>query len=79
MTVHAMEEMAEDFLDIVDVEKAILNGRLARIDKNDPRGTAYVVEGTAADGTTAVGVVGRFTSIDSYFIVPIYEITEFEG
>ena len=79
MTAHAMEEMAEDFLDIVDVEKAILNGRLVRIDKNDPRGTTYVIEGTAADGATPVGVVGRFTTIGSYLIITIYAITEFEG
>lgn len=26
MTVHAMEEMAEDDLDIIDIEHAILNG-----------------------------------------------------
>lgn len=28
MTVHAMEEMAEDDLDILDVEHAILNGQI---------------------------------------------------
>lgn len=49
MTVHAMEEMAEDNLDILDVEQAILNGPVARIEKGDPRGTKYVVEGFAVD------------------------------
>ncbi len=28
MTVHAMEEMAEDDLDILDVEQALLNGQI---------------------------------------------------
>lgn len=27
MTVHAMEEMAEDDLDVLDIEEAVLNGR----------------------------------------------------
>ena len=30
MTVHAAEEMAEDGLDILDIEEAILNGRIVR-------------------------------------------------
>jgi hypothetical protein len=39
MTGHAMEEMAEDDLDIVDVECSILNGAVMRIERTDPRGT----------------------------------------
>ena len=30
MTVHALEEMAEDDLDIFDIEEAVLNGRVVR-------------------------------------------------
>jgi hypothetical protein len=33
MTVHAMEEMAEDDLDILDVEQAVLNGRVVRTNR----------------------------------------------
>ncbi|HXG67481.1 MAG TPA: hypothetical protein VNO70_20430 [Blastocatellia bacterium] len=33
--------MAEDNLDILDVEHAILNGKVARIEKDAPRGTKY--------------------------------------
>ena len=33
VTVHAMEEMAEDDLDIFDIEEAILNGRVVRRNK----------------------------------------------
>lgn len=40
-----MEEMAEDEFDILDVEQAILSGHISRSEKNDPRGTKYVVEG----------------------------------
>ena len=47
MTLHAMEEMAEDNLDILDIEHAILGGHISRVEKGDPRGTKYVIEGFA--------------------------------
>jgi hypothetical protein len=74
MSAHAMEEMAEDKLDILDVEKAILNGRIARTEEDDPRGTKYVVEGIATDRLTPVGVVGRSTSTGRYLIITVYVI-----
>ncbi|MDX6530551.1 MAG: hypothetical protein QOH41_2841 [Blastocatellia bacterium] len=74
MTVHAMEEMAEDDLDIIDIEQAILTGQVVRSDKDDPRGVKYVVEGFAADSETSVGVVGRFHGRERYLIVTVYEI-----
>jgi hypothetical protein len=46
--------------------------------KSDPRGTRYVVEGLAMDGITRVGVVGRFTTTDSYLIITVYAITGVE-
>lgn len=58
MTAHAMEEMAEEHLDIFDVESTVLTGELTRTEKDDPRGTKYVVAGIAADRATPVGVVG---------------------
>jgi Domain of unknown function (DUF4258) len=78
MTVHAMEEMAEDNLDILDIEHAILSGRVTKVGKNDPRGTKYVVKGRAVDEQTFVGVVGRFTDIGRYLIITVYEVTESE-
>ena len=60
MTAHATEEMAEDDLDIADVEHAILTGRVVHIQRRDPRVNKYVLEGTATDGTTVVGVLGAF-------------------
>ena len=74
MSVHAMEEMAEDNLDILDVEQAVLTGQIIRTEKDDPRGMKYVVEGLATDGVTSVGVVGRFVSSEHYLIITIYEI-----
>jgi len=73
MTAHAEEEMAED-RSIIDVEHAILTGRVARIERDDPRGSRYVAEGTAMDGATRVGVVGRFSSSDRYLVVTVYRI-----
>ena len=76
MSAHAMEEMAEDGLDILDVEQATLNGQIARIEKDDPRGTKYVIEGTGLDQRTPVGVVGRFTGDDRYLIITVYEVAD---
>jgi hypothetical protein len=76
MTAHAMEEMAEDDLDILDVQQAMLNGQITRIEKDDPRGTKYVIEGTAVNRLTPVGVVGRFTSANRYLIITVYKITD---
>ena len=78
MTVHAIEEMAEDDLDIIDVEQAVLNGQVVRTEKDDPRGTKCVIEGLATDGETSVGVVGRFQGGERYLIITIYEASKDE-
>ena len=74
MTVHAMEETAEDGFDIIDVEHAVLNGQIVGRKKDDPRGTKYLVEGAASDGHTQVGVVGRFEGNETYLIITVYEV-----
>jgi Domain of unknown function (DUF4258) len=79
MSAHAMEEMAEDLLTILDVEEAVLCGQVMRVEKDDPRGTKYVVVGTALDRKTFVGVVGRFASTGRYLIITVYEVTELKG
>jgi len=76
MTVHAMEEMAEDDLDIVDIEQAIFTGQIIRSDKDDPRGTKHVVEGLATDSENRVGVVGRFQGSERYIILTVYEVSK---
>ncbi len=78
MSAHATEEMAEDNLDIFDVEQAVLNGAITKIEQDDPRGTKYVIEGTAVDQLTPVGVVGRFLGDERYLIITVYEVTELE-
>jgi hypothetical protein len=76
MSAHAMEEMAEDDLDIEDVERALLTGVIQRVERDDPRGTKYVVQGIGTDGTTLVGVVGRFAALDRYLIITVYAVTD---
>jgi len=76
MSAHAMQEMAEDGLDVEDVERAILRGTIIRMERDDPRGTKYVIHGLAVDGITLIGAVGRFTSTQRFLIVTTYEVTE---
>jgi hypothetical protein len=76
VTKHAVDEMAEDGLDIVDVETAILNGTIAKTQKDDPRGARYSFHGIAADGVTRVGSTGRFTETGRYLIITAYEVTD---
>ena len=76
MTAHAVEEMAEDLLDITDVEAAAHNGRLIKSQEDDPRGTRYTLHGAGADGITPVGIVGRFTETGRHLIITVYKVTE---
>ena len=76
MTIHAVEEVAEDGLDITDFETAVLNGRLVKTERDDPRGNRYTVQGIATDGITSLGSVGRFTRTGRYLIITVYKVTE---
>jgi len=75
MSAHAVEELAEDLLDILDVEEAVLSGTISRMEKDDLRGTKYVVVGHAADKRTPVGVVGRFLEGERFLIITVYVVT----
>ena len=77
MTVHAVEELAEDGLDILDFEQSILYGQISRIEKDDPRGTKYIVEGPAIEERITIGSVGRFVD-DRYLIITVYAISDSE-
>ena len=71
MTPHALLEMRNDALDVVDVESAILTGTIHRVFDDDPRGTRYEVVGKAADLATEIGVVARF--VGPLLIITVYE------
>ena len=74
LTEHAYDEMDEDNLDVLDVESAILTGRIDQVLTKDPRGIRYVVIGNATDQETQVGVVVRFVEHDQLLIITVYEI-----
>jgi hypothetical protein len=71
--------MAEEGLDLTDIETAIHNGRLIKTETDDARGSRYTVHGIGADGVTPVGIVGRFTETGRYLIITVYEVTEPEA
>ena len=75
LTYHAIEEMADDGLGTFDIEKAILNGKLVKIDKNDPLGNKYIFRGVGGDKFTPIGVVGRFKETGVFLIITVYAIT----
>jgi hypothetical protein len=70
---HAYEEMDDDKLDVLDLEAAILTGKMNQILTDDPRGTRYVIEGLACDQSTRVAVVSRFATDDRLLIITVYQ------
>ena len=76
VTKHAVDVLAEDGLDIVDMETSILNGKIKKTEKNDRRGPRHTVHGIGSDGITPVGCVGRFTETGRYLIITAYEVTD---
>jgi hypothetical protein len=74
VTVHAVEEMAEDDLDIFDIECALTSGDLINAETDDPRGARYTIVGKAVNGRTRVGVIGRFKETGVFLIITAYGI-----
>jgi len=70
---HALDEAADDDLDIFDIETALLSGRIRSTFTNDPRGTRYEVIGAACDQERSVAVVGRFRGDEVFRIITVYE------
>jgi hypothetical protein len=69
--------MAEDDLDVLDVEHVVLTGNIVRRHKRDPRGTKYTIEGLALDCERLVGVVGRFHGTDRFLIITVYDVNKY--
>jgi hypothetical protein len=74
-TYHAADEMAEDNRSISDIEHAVFSGKIIKKEVDDLRGMKYVVQGTAENKVTTVGVVGRFKENGVFLIITVYEIT----
>ena len=77
MTIHAVEEMAEDDLDIFDIEQAVLDGKIVARNKSDLRGTKYTIEGPGIDSEKLVGVAGRFHATDRFLIITVYDVNKY--
>jgi len=67
-------ELSDDRLDVIDLESAVLTSELRGIER-DSLGRKYVLDGWAADRTTAVGVVCRLNRGGDVVIITVYEIT----
>lgn len=72
---HAEEEMLDDELERIDVENAILKGRIEKKLTEDVRGTRYRIEGPARDGRL-IHVICRFKEDANLIIITVYALSE---
>ena len=76
LTTHAEEEMANDDFIEVDVETAILNGRIIRRERDSLKRAKYIIEGVAID-CRKMQIVCRFSDSGHYVvIITVYEVIE---
>jgi hypothetical protein len=73
MSSHAEEEMLDDGLERLDIENAILKGRIEKKLTQDSRGTRYRIEGPALD-ERPVHVVCRFRESENLLIIAAYAL-----
>lgn len=80
MTIHAEEEMENDGLSILDVEEAILNGRIVERQKDPESGDfKFVLAGKTFDDESLV-VVAKLSETGSLVIITVYlEKDEFKN
>ncbi len=71
VSMHANDEMAEDCLDIADIEQMILTGTLVKKLTHDRRGTRYEIFGETAGGRDGT-VVCRFLASGTLLIITAY-------
>lgn len=70
---HFFEEMANDDLQLVDIENAILKGRIRRRFTRDPRGVRYEIVGPAMDGRR-VAVICRIKERGKLLFITTYAL-----
>lgn len=75
LSAHAEEEMWADDLERLDVENALLKGRIERRMTRDPRGARYRIEGPAIDGRL-LHVVCRFDRSSALLLITVYALAE---
>ncbi len=67
--------MMADQLERLDVENAILKGRIDKKLTRDRRGTRYRLEEPARDGRT-IHVICRFKEAEDMIMITVYALTE---
>jgi hypothetical protein len=70
---HFFEEMAEDELDMLDIESVIRNGKVRRRFTRDPRGVRYEVVGPSTDGRR-VAVICRIKTTGKLLFITTYAL-----
>lgn len=68
---HFFEEMADEDLILADIEHAVLQGSIHRTLTRDPRGTRYVVIGSATDGRE-IAIICRIKSTGKLLFITTY-------
>ena len=73
MTVHAWEEMENDGLSILDVESAILSGRIVERQTDRPWGERkYLIQGRPLEGDDTVVVAAKIGPTGDIVILTVY-------
>ena len=72
---HVEAEMIEDRLERMDIENAVLKGRIEKKLTHDVRGTRYRLEGPAKD-ERLIHVICRFKEEVSLIIITVYAVME---
>ena len=72
---HAEEEMVNDSFDRMDVENAVLKGKIDKRMTQDPRGPRFRVEGPAKDGRL-MHVMCRMDEENRLRIITVYALEE---
>lgn len=72
---HAEDEMMDDELERVDIENAVLKGKIEKKLTKDIRGIRYRIEGPANDGRL-IHVICRYKEKGSLIIITVYALTE---
>jgi len=73
LSIHAENEMADDRLTEQDLEAVILNGVIARRERDRIGRAKYIIEGTAVDGRGITVVIQFFQTRQLVVIITVYE------
>ncbi|NJL29489.1 MAG: DUF4258 domain-containing protein [Thermoanaerobaculia bacterium] len=71
MTMHADEEMYDDGLTILDVERAILTGQIVERQRDQPREWKYLVRGTSFE-KAPICVVAKIGPTEKLVIITVF-------